>query len=411
MSVPFDPRPLLAPVDERAARAEGSMRRERDPLIARTAGRQRQTTVILLATLGPFLLLTIGVTFLPMIATAVARPTLIPALVFFLVLMAAFIAGIVALAVAVTRSARRAQDAQWYRFSRFAAANGLEFHPYIPEPPLPGLLFRGRNGTDPASENVLRGMAPRVVEFGDYAFTVSNGKSSTRVRRGYIAIRVDNLLPNIVLDAKGNDGPFGGLSLDRRQRLSLEGDFDRFFTLYCPTGYETDALYLFTPDIMLRLMTQAAVLDVELVDNWIFFYANRSIPSMDPAVWAWLFSLVHAMLTKVEQWERWRDERLAGVRPGSGIAVVPSPSTLPPGGYAPGAPAPHAGVPFAAPGHPAPPAAFVLQPPGVAHPGRRLRGGCSGRAWVIVVVALAVVVVPAIAIFGIVLGSIAGSVR
>lgn len=405
MSIPFDPRPLLDPVDEHAARIEGKLRRERDPLIARTGKRQQRTTLILLATLGPFVLSLVGSAFVPMLISAVQTPSILPAVIFFGLLMAAFIAGIIALALVVVRSARRAQDVQWFRFSRFAAANGLEFHPYIPNPPLPGLLFSGRNGTDPASENVLRGMAPRVVEFGDYAYTVSNGKSSTRVRRGYIAIRVDNLLPNIVLDAKGNDGPFGGLSLDRNQRLSLEGDFDRFFTLYCPTGYETDALYLFTPDIMLRLMTQAAVLDVELVDNWIFFYANRSIPSMDPAVWAWLFSLVHAMLTKLEQWERWRDERLAGVHPGSGIAVIPSaPRST-------GAPAPLAGVPFAAPGNPAPPAAFVLQPPGVAAPGRRLRSGCSGRAWVVVLIALAVVVMPALAFFGILAATVIGSVR
>lgn len=405
MSIPFDPRPLLDPVDEHAARIEGKLRRERDPLIARTANRQQRTTWILLATLGPFLLSLVSSAFVPMLISAVKTPSILPAVIFFALLLAAFIAGIIALALVLVRSARRAQDVQWFRFSRFAAANGLEFHPYIPNPPLPGLLFSGGSGTDPASENVLRGMAPRVVEFGDYAYTVSNGKSSTRVRRGYIAIRVDNLLPNIVLDAKGNDGPFGGLSLDRTQRLSLEGDFDRFFTLYCPTGYETDALYLFTPDIMLRLMTQAAVLDVELVDNWIFFYANRSIPSMDPAVWAWLFSLVHAMLTKLEQWERWRDERLAGVHPGSGIAVVPSM----PGST--GAPVALAGVPFAAPGNSSPPAAFVLQPPGVAHPGRRLRSGCSGRAWVVVVIALAVVVMPALAFFGILAATVIGSVR
>ena len=116
-----------------------------------------------------------------------------------------------------------------------------------------------------------------------------------------------------MLDATSNNGLFGSnlpATFDRDQRLSLEGDFDQHFSLYCPEGYEQDALYLFTPDIMARFIDHAAALDVEIVDDWLFLYGKREFSGLDPATWAWLFSVVAALLDKFAQWARWRDERL-----------------------------------------------------------------------------------------------------
>ena len=46
---------------------------------------------------------------------------------------------------------------------------------------------------------------------------------------------------------------------------TLEGDFDRHFTLYAPDGYGRDALYLLTPDLMSRLIDSARAFDVSLL--------------------------------------------------------------------------------------------------------------------------------------------------
>ena len=87
-------------------------------------------------------------------------------------------------------------------------------------------------------------------------------------------------LPHIVLDSTGNNSVFGSnlpVTFDADQLLGLEGDFDRHFSLYCPADYERDALYLFTPDIMARFIDNAAVLDVEIVDDWLFLYGKRQV--------------------------------------------------------------------------------------------------------------------------------------
>src|SRR5690606_23471582 len=118
------------------------------------------------------------------------------------------------------------------------------------------------------------------VEFGNHSYTVKQGKSSVTHTWGYVAVKLDVPLPNIVLDAVGNNTLFGSnlpARFDRDQRLSLEGDFDQYFQLYCPEGYERDALYLFTPDIMARFIDNAAQLDAEIVDDWLFLYSKRKL--------------------------------------------------------------------------------------------------------------------------------------
>ena len=171
-------------------------------------------------------------------------------------------------------------------------------------------------------------------------------------------MKLDVPLPNIVLDATGNNG-FGSnlpASFDKEQRLSLEGDFDQHFTLYCPAGYERDALYLFTPDIMARFIDNAAELDVEIVDDWMFLYTRRKVSTLDPATWAWLFGVVGALIAKFDQWARWRDERLLAENPGLAQAPVPVDAA-----------SANERLPFA------PPAGLLTPPPGVAREGRRLK--------------------------------------
>lgn len=220
------------------------------------------------------------------------------------------------------------------------------------------------------------------MEFANYRYTTGSGKNRQTHTWGYVAVKLDTPLPHIVLDATSNNSLFGSnlpLTFDRDQRLSLEGDFDRYFALYCPADYERDALYLFTPDIMARFIDNAAALDVEIVDDWLFLYAKRDFSTLDPQTWAWLFSVVGALLDKLAQWARWRDERLEAEH-----AARRDAATLGAGAASssPGAAGAASAVPFA------PPLEALRPPPGVAPQGRRLQRGVP---WKTIVVAGVVV--------------------
>ena len=351
----FDAGPLTDPVDPAAVRAFAAEARAR-------------------GTQGPAISTIIGV-----VVAVVVALVLVPTVVTVILSLASFsdspgaaaiplvLIGLVLAAIGIMfwLGWRNARDTR-YRLDRFAHANGMSYEARVADPPLPGMIFslgRSRLATD-----LVRGSTPRFVEFGNYQYTVQSGKNSTTYRWGYVAVKLDAPLPNIVLDATGNNG-FGSnlpASFQKEQRLSLEGDFDQHFTLYCPAGYERDALYLFTPDIMARFIDNAAQLDVEIVDDWLFLYTQRKVSTLDPATWAWLFGAVGALLTKFDQWARWRDERLLAENADAvtaGLPVATDPA-----------------LPFA------PPVGLLTPPPGVAPQGRRLK---RSGTWLPIVILIA----------------------
>ena len=345
---PFDAAPLTAPVDRAAlaaySRSAPAAGLSASQIIGLVFG--GIVTVVLLSTFG-----TVAGA---MLSSALGGASALIAPVLVLGILAAVVVGIVFWV--------RSRRIRAYRLETFAAANGMTYLPELADPQLPGMIFG--LGHSRKSFDLVRGSSPRFVEFANYRYTTGSGKESQTHNWGYIAIHLDVPLPNIVLDSLANNG-FLGSNLPARyakhQRLSLEGDFDRFFALYCPEGYERDALYLFTPDIMARFMDDAATFDVEIVDNWLLLYAQRQqVSTLDPATWARMFTTVGAVIDKLAQWARWRDERLS--------TAAPTPL---PGASASPAPAAFAGG-VAAPTPPAPGQVWS-PPPGVAAPGRRLK--------------------------------------
>lgn len=386
-SYPFNATPLTEPVDKKAAR-EYVRRLKAEGRI--TTGRGSVATIGVAVVVGVVMLMLLGMfgTMSQIIASSVSggtRLSLIPIVGIVLVTV-----GVIATLIFSTTGSRAVR---WYRLDRFAQANGMQWFPLSNNPPLPGMIFS--RGSSRRATDILRGDKPRFVEFGNYQYTTGSGKNQTTHKWGYVAVHLSTPLPHIVLDALSNNGLFGSnlpVSFGKDQRLSLEGDFDRYFSLYCPRGYETDALYLFTPDIMARFIDNAAALDVEIVDDWMFLYAKRDFSTLDPSVWAWLFSVVGAFLDKFAQWERWRDDRLLGTENWVGSHTTPGAAALPmtdagTAGAPLGAPthdpvAGGAGVPFVAPMQ-------TLRPPkGVAREGRRLKSGVSWGAIVIIVVVI-----------------------
>lgn len=211
------------------------------------------------------------------------------------------------------RVIRRRSGVRQYRLDGFARANGLEYRPEAPSPVLPGMIFnRPGETTSRATDVLVRRTAPRLT-IGNHTATIGSGRQAKVHTWGYVDIRLDAVLPHLVLDARANNSirrPRLPVAFARSQRLSLEGDFDRHFALYCPDGYEADALYLFTPDIMARFIDTAALFDVEIVEDHLFLYAPGQMSTLDPEHWTRLLDAVDVVTRRVTQWERWRDERL-----------------------------------------------------------------------------------------------------
>ncbi|MCT9819494.1 hypothetical protein N3K63_04250 [Microbacterium sp. W1N] len=375
----FDPRPLTGPVDRATVRAHLQHLTQSGRLPSGQGA--AVAVVVLVVVLGIFLVF--GTVAVGMLSAALgAWNSGSPGGGGFVIVPVLMLGIVVAGAVfAIVHAVRRAGGARTYRLDTFAQANGMTWYARADAPPLPGMLFgigHSRRATD-----IVRGDRPRLVEFANYRYKTGSGKNESTHSWGYVAVKLAHPLPHIVLDATSNNSLFGSnlpTSFDRDQRLSLEGDFDRHFALYCPAGYEADALYLFTPDIMARFIDNAAALDVEIVDDWLFLYAKRDLVTLDPSTWAWLFSVVGSLLGKLDQWERWRDDRLS------------APAAADPAGAA-------GSLPFT------PPLEALRPPPGVAAPGRRLKSAVPWAAIVVLGAFALLWVVGQVGVFGGLLGS------
>ena len=339
----YDPSPLTEPVDP------GRVREHHEQLKAET---ERSASELFVWIVIPFVA-AIGLIPLGMLFTAVAHVPVGSLIV--LGALGVLGAGITLILVRVRRRGLRDREVR-YRLNRFADANGMTYRHRIPDPTFPGMIFG--IGGDRFATDVLRTTTRPTVEYGHLQYLVSTGKTTTTKRWGYIAIELGTTLPHIVLDSVGNNSIVGSnlpTAFAAQQKLSLEGDFDRYFQLSCPEGYERDALYLFSPDIMARFVDHAALFDVEIVDNVLFLYTGPGISTTSPEMWAWLFDTVQALQSKVDSWTRWRDDRL--LQPSAALASHPSAAMSSTALTSPAAPPP-------------------TRPPGVAVEGRRLR-----RAW------------------------------
>lgn len=220
--------------------------------------------------------------------------------------------------IAVWRLVRGARHRweQRLRMHRFAEANGFVYETASPAPSYPGAIF-GHGRSRQVSDH-FRTREGRFVDFGNYQYVTGSGRNSTTHRWGFLALHLDRALPHILLDSRANNGMFGSSNLPstfhRNQVLSLEGDFDRYFTLYCPQQYERDALYVFTPDLMALLIDEAAPFDVEIVDQWLFVYAAQPFPLADPHTYQRLLRIVDTVGRKtLSQTDRYRDERVGDI--------------------------------------------------------------------------------------------------
>ena len=239
----------------RQARASG--------LVSGAVNVQTVLTAVFLVVFGVIFLAVFGGVFVSLFAGGIGGGDPF-GLVFPLVFVAIFAVVVVAFVRGVRGAGGRWQ--RMYRLSGFAAANGLGYLPASGDPQFGGMIF-GKGDARTCTDRLFRN-GPLRIDISNYSWTTGSGRDRTTHVWGYLALQLERRLPNMVLDAKANNSLFGSdlpISFARDQKLSLEGDFDRYFTLYCPKEYERDALYVFTPDLMALLIDNTAQFDVEIV--------------------------------------------------------------------------------------------------------------------------------------------------
>ena len=189
---------------------------------------------------------------------------------------------------------------------RFGEARDLHYMMFGFAPPRVGIMFaegsavplprrlRGRPG-DPrrSSANHAADGSPatlfraeHVLWAGDLAYeptmqigvaNYSGSKSDPKGPRNgfrYLTMTLPRDLPHIMVDSL-RGGTMRSL-LPGTERMSLEGDFDRYFAVYAPKGYERDTLELLTPDVMACLIDYGRSWDVEMVEDRLIVASSKA---------------------------------------------------------------------------------------------------------------------------------------
>lgn len=198
----------------------------------------------------------------------------------------------------------RSRTARHELAQAFCDERGVAFRDRVVNLPVSGLLFRSSRHV------VMEGVVDARDADAPFVFA-----AVSRRRRGLrglklVVVPLPRPVPNMVLLSTGDSVlRSSGIALRESQRLAVEGDFQDVFTLYCPAGYERDALYVFAPDLLRRLMDSAAGCDLELVDDRVLIYAPAQAFSK-PGQLDELPELVRFLHEKFErQTRRYRDER------------------------------------------------------------------------------------------------------
>lgn len=150
----------------------------------------------------------------------------------------------------------------------FSSERGYVFRERMVNPPVSGLLFRSTKSV------VLRDAVDALG--ADTPFLCARVSARGRRLRSVklVMLPLRRPVPNMLLQSTtGRVLRRLGVALNESQRLAVEGDFDTRFTLYCPADYQSDALYMFSPDLLGLLMDTADGYDIEIVDNRVLIYA------------------------------------------------------------------------------------------------------------------------------------------
>ncbi len=219
------------------------------------------------------------------------------------------IAIVIAILIALAAVARRKKLARLYAF---AVANNVQLIVDQANPAYPGMIF-----TQGHSRSIQEAFIfPNGHEIGNYTYSVGSGKNKRTYTWGYMRVKLVRKLPHMVLDARKNN-LFGSTvsnlpsTLTKDQVMRLEGNFNDYFTLYAPKGYERDALYVFTPDVMVALIDYGASHDIEVVDDNLIFYHKYSVNLLNEESLKQYLTILDKVSSEViDQGDYYADERV-----------------------------------------------------------------------------------------------------
>ncbi|MFF3026006.1 hypothetical protein [Microbacterium sp. NPDC057944] len=293
MPVSFDMSALSAPVDPAVAHREFQERIDREG--RRTGARVGMAwsvfqTVVLVAGGGILAALAVVAVQLAFGGEGLNAAT---------VIIAALV--VAPLAVARVRSYRTGPDAveaDVYRLTRFAAANGLSHVLAESDPDLPAALFQV--GGARVASDVMVAASPRRFEVANYSYETWTARTRMPRSATFAVLESGIPLPAMTIRAASPSDQAGAWAPQPQQTpLPFEGGFGSTFRVFCAVEDADRVRAVLTEPVQTALIALVRHGDVEIAGGSVFFLARRQLRLADVAFWEWVEDLV-AMVDAVD---------------------------------------------------------------------------------------------------------------
>lgn len=164
-----------------------------------------------------------------------------------------------------------------FYWKQFAKLNGWQYKG-VGEPKRElGVMFQKGAGRkiDHLIEGDIEGRHFRIF---NYDFSTGSGKSRTNHNYVVFVFKFNGSFPHIYLNNKHNYQSLEDyFDIGEGEKVPLPGEFEKNFSLSAPRKYETEALEIFTPDIMAKLLDNGFSHDVEFVDQEMLIFVSGSL--------------------------------------------------------------------------------------------------------------------------------------
>jgi hypothetical protein len=211
---------------------------------------------------------------------------------------------------------RLRQHVLWQQYS--VTSGGVHSYDEAPSSRTVFVFQRGVNRL--ISDQIINPISLPFTAIGNYSYCYYVTYKDQQIpfwrrRIAFVSLKLPRQLPHIILDSTSNNFlkkiSEYNIELQGLQRLELEGGFINYFSLYVPQGYERDALYIFSPDIMELVVRYASGYDIEIIDDTLYLFAPGRLDVTDSTKLAHLESIGDIILNKFNKnVSRYADQRI-----------------------------------------------------------------------------------------------------
>ena len=171
-------------------------------------------------------------------------------------------------------------------FKQFAKENGFIFKKSGSVDEREGFIFG--LGHSKAVTNVVEGnYIGYPMKLFNYTYITGSGKSRREHNFTIFELKINTSLPRIILKSKSlSFDSFDLINLFKFEpkHIKLEPEFDKYFDLTAPDGYEMEALQIFSPDFLNYLIKEAEEICLDLSMDTVNIYDDRFIDTREELV-------------------------------------------------------------------------------------------------------------------------------